>query len=160
MPVQAAFTSYAGAFIPRASATAQATDGVYVSPRMVAQMTQSMSLGFTEQFSKAFFVASIARKEAVSVVDTWREPMPVRVRIHSSDVSIIFARSSFVTDFSASLLPVARILKDIMNLLTVKVFPSALFGSARLRATTSKAPYNQSFAGGILLLPNEAKTLL
>ncbi len=52
--------------------------------------------------------SAIARRAAASPIEavvSWspamcRCRMPVRSRIHSSDVSIVFSRSSFVTTFS------------------------------------------------------------
>ena len=52
--------------------------------------------------------ASMARRAAISPKSTvvwpsaamWRRSMPVRVRIHSSVVSIVFSRSKFETTFS------------------------------------------------------------
>ena len=110
-PTQAALRSNAGQAAPTASATVQASDGVYVSPRMVAQRMRSTSAPAVPASARAARAEATARSSSRSWVSTRRRRMPVRVKIHSSDVSRNFARSSLVTIFSGIALPVPAMKK-------------------------------------------------
>jgi hypothetical protein len=63
----------------------------------VATMIRSISSGETPRRSRAMRAARAARSlVAVPGSTTWRSRIPVRVRIHSSEVSTIFSRSALV----------------------------------------------------------------
>ncbi len=65
---------------------------------IVATMIRSRSRGFTPACASAARAAGIARSDIASVSAAIRRSrIPVRVAIHSSEVSTISARSSFVT---------------------------------------------------------------
>src|SRR2546422_943469 len=69
---------------------------------------QSRSAGFMPARASAWWVASRASVAPVSPSDTqWRVLIPERWLIHSSDVSIMVERSSFVTTRSGTWNPVA-----------------------------------------------------
>src|SRR5208282_2832194 len=64
----------------------------------VATTIIPISSGLTPLAASNFFAASVPRCDAATPGSAWcRSRMPVRVRIHSSEVSIIFSRSKFVT---------------------------------------------------------------
>jgi len=91
--------------MPSAFCTRPASDGVNSSPVIVqATMTPTLS-GASPDIASASFTAETASPVAVSSTATWRERMPVRLLIHSSLVSTICARSSLVTTFSGTHLP-------------------------------------------------------
>jgi len=61
-------------------------------------------------FSSARFAAVTDIDAVVSSLASLRSLIPVRLLIHSSEVSIIFDKSSFVTTISGMQLPVPMIL--------------------------------------------------
>ena len=67
----------------------------------------------TPLIASAFAAASYARSDVRSVTAIRRSATPTRVRIHSSLVFILPARSSLVTMFDGTALPVPMILKLI-----------------------------------------------
>ena len=68
---------------------------------VVPTTMKSTSAGVMPAAFSARRAACSASEELVSSgAAMWRRSMPVRVRIHSSLVSIVFARSSLVTIFS------------------------------------------------------------
>jgi hypothetical protein len=76
-------------------------------------MSRSISSAVTPAFSMARLAASADILVVVSSFTRWRSLIPVRVLIHSSEVSIIFAKSSFVTIVAGRQLPVPIILVPI-----------------------------------------------
>ena len=97
-PLHAALTSSAAAFTaPRRSCTKAAVEGNCMSPLMVPMMIPSRSFGSTPAIASASFDAASERSEHASWSAAMRRSrMPVRVTIHSSDVSTIFSRSKLV----------------------------------------------------------------
>ena len=74
-------------------------------------------------------LAATARSSSDSVVQTWRLLIPVRVKIHSSEVSRNSDSSSLETLRAGSAEPVPSIVKPITNLLcVVDVFTSTKRG--------------------------------
>ena len=98
-PEQAALTSKAmTAPAPSLPLMMQATEGQRESGVQVAAMTCVSSPAFMPASSRALSAALYPRSEAFSVAASRRRSlMPVRVVIHSSLVSTIFARSSLVS---------------------------------------------------------------
>ena len=81
--------------------TATAEAGKVWSGVAVASTIMSMSAGVSPALASAAFAASKPRSEVNSPsAATRRSRMPVRCRIHSSDVSTIFERSSLERIFS------------------------------------------------------------
>ena len=83
--------------MPSLCCTMQAVEGIGWSGVRVATTTRSISEAAVPASSSALREAWTARSEVAS----WgpailRSRIPLRARIHSSDVSTIFARSSFV----------------------------------------------------------------
>src|ERR1035438_9905394 len=77
--------------------TQQAVAGVGMSGVMVAMMINSRSVGFRPASARALLAASVAISEVVCPgAATWRSLIPVRVTIHSSEVSTIFSISWLV----------------------------------------------------------------
>ena len=101
-PAQAAETSKAGHEAPRSSAMAQASAGMRWSPLGVEQMMRSSWSGVTPAASRAALLASHARSSSDSEVQMRRLLMPVRGKIHSSEVSRKSERSSLVTERAGS----------------------------------------------------------
>ncbi len=91
--------SNAQAFVaPSLSWTRQAVAGKIMSGVIVATMMSSTSVGSRPRRSRASRAARTARSlVAVPGSARRRSRIPVRVRIHSSDVSTIFSRSALVT---------------------------------------------------------------
>ena len=106
-PVQAAFISKQAAFFaPIFDWTKHAVEGSGISGVTVATMRSSTSSGFNFASSSAFMAASAARAlEGVPGFAILRFFMPVRVVIHSSDVSTIFSSSSFVRTCFGTYMP-------------------------------------------------------
>ena len=85
----------------------QAVDGKSISGFTVVTITRSMSCGVSPALSIAAFDAFKAMSDVVSPSAAMRRHLiPDLPYIHSSLVSTIFARSSFVTIFSGTYLPV------------------------------------------------------
>src|SRR5213075_384977 len=83
---------------------------------------QSMSAGVRPALPSALSDASRASETPVSPSETqWRVLMPLRCTIHSSDVSISLARSSFVTTRAGTWKPVERNAVRGIGLLAVGV---------------------------------------
>ena len=83
--------------------TKQAVDGKNMSGVTVATMIRSISSAFTPAASMAFNAALVAMSlVASSSAAMWRSLMPVRVVIHSSDVSTNLDRSSLVSTRSGT----------------------------------------------------------
>ena len=122
-PVQPPLMSMPMHFRPRAGWMSQARAGLMVSAWTVLTSTKSISSGATPAFSRAALPARSARDCSVSSDSTLRSRMPVRVDIHSSLVSRNPARSSLVTTFFGSALPVPSIFKRI----TPSYFNSSIF---------------------------------
>ena len=97
-PEQAALMSKPQAFVaPSWSCTRQAVAGKGMSGVTVATMMRSTSAGLTLARSRHSRAARVARALVpVPGSTTWRCRIPVRVRIHSSEVSTTFARSALV----------------------------------------------------------------
>src|ERR1041385_5760499 len=73
-------------------------------------MTRPMSMGSMRARSMAWRAARTAKREVYSPsAARWRSLMPVRVVIHSSEVSTIFSRSAFVRMPSGYARPVPSI---------------------------------------------------
>src|SRR5437763_15510143 len=88
----------------------QAVEGRIWSGVTVAQMTRPMSMGSMRARSMAWRAARTANKDVYSPsAARWRSLMPVRVVIHSSEVSTIFSRSAFVRMPSGYARPVPSI---------------------------------------------------
>ena len=94
-PEQAAFMSMAPHDIPRLSWTTEALAGNCWSEVQVARSSRSTSAGSTPAMARASRPAAV--DISVTLPSTWRAPMPVRSRIHSSVVSTISARSWLVS---------------------------------------------------------------
>src|SRR5579875_751103 len=107
-PVQAALRSKAG--IARHSRPAwmkQALAGTNISDVTVAQIIMSRSAGWSWADSRARRAAARPRLAEVSLAAAMRRsPMPVRERIHSSDVSRLAGKSPLRNDRAGKLLPV------------------------------------------------------
>ena len=107
-PAQTACTSKAAhPLAPSAACTRQATDGNTMSGVVVATMIRSISEVST------FAASSALRAAATASSAKWRLSMPVRVRIHSSLVSMpsrasMAANSPLVTMRFGSALPVPK----------------------------------------------------
>ena len=83
--------------MPILSWTRQAVLGKNMSGVVVPTTRNPMSRGVSPAPSIARLAASTARSEvAASASAMWRVRMPVRFRIHASDVSTSFSRSSLV----------------------------------------------------------------
>ena len=110
-PEQAAPTSNAGiGRQPSAAWTRQAVDGHIRSGVTVAQTIRSTSRGSAPAASSARRAASVPRVAVVSATPANRRSrMPVRVRIHSSEVSIVSVNSSLSTTRSGTQLPVPAV---------------------------------------------------
>jgi hypothetical protein len=92
---------------PSAAATKQAVDGNAISGVIVPQTIRSTSLGSRPAASSARRAAAVPRTAVDSPGPAMRRSlMPVRCVIHSSFVSTIVDRSSFVRRFSGTKLPV------------------------------------------------------
>ena len=106
-PVQPAERSYAAASgIPSSSARIAAVAGNAMSGVTVATRTRSISAGGTPACSRASLHAGSAMSEsASSCAAIRRSRMPVRVTIHSSDVSTSVDSSSFVRTRSGTWQP-------------------------------------------------------
>ena len=116
-PAQTACTSKAAhPLAPSAACTRQATDGKTMSDVVVATMIRSISEASTFAASSALRAAATAKDDVVSPSASsakWRLSMPVRVRIHSSLVSMpsrasMAANSPLVTMRFGSALPVPK----------------------------------------------------
>ncbi|MCJ7630341.1 MAG: phosphate acyltransferase PlsX, partial [Longimicrobiales bacterium] len=82
---------------PRRAWRSPAVEGSQRSGVAVARMRMSISPGSTPAFAMAVLAASAAISAAPSSArPILRSPIPVRSRIHSSEVSTIFSRSAFV----------------------------------------------------------------
>src|SRR5579875_1582471 len=107
-PVQAALTSKAGMVRqPRPAWSIQAAEGTIISGVTVAQIIMSTSAGSSSADSMALREAARPRLTEVS----WRaairrSAMPVRVRIHWSEVSRLVGKSPLRKDRTGKLLPV------------------------------------------------------
>src|SRR5690625_24818 len=97
-PGQAARRSNAAAFRPNASCTSAAVDGNSASGVLVATMTMLTPSSASRPWRSTRSCTLLTARSEVysSSAAMWRRRMPVRVTIHSSVVSIIFSRSSFV----------------------------------------------------------------
>ena len=84
--------------MPIAVCTLTAVEGKVWSGVAVARMIASMSAPRRPVSARAARAAAIARSEVASPsAAKWRRSMPVRVRIHSSEVSSVLANSAFST---------------------------------------------------------------
>ena len=95
---------------PIFACTSQAPLGKQESGDEVAKRIRSISSGAIPACSMALAAAFAAISDVLSSVAIRLSPMPVRLRIHSSFVSTIFDRSSFVTICSGTYEPVPIIL--------------------------------------------------
>jgi hypothetical protein len=92
------FRSYAaGAETPRRAATRVDTFGQRSTDEQVATTMVSMSAAVKPEFASAFSAAKVAMSATVSSPAIRRSSMPTRLRIHSSLVSTISARSALVS---------------------------------------------------------------
>ena len=83
--------------MPNLCCTIVAADGNCISGVAVAKMIKSISFADTCAFANARRAASAAKSLVFSLsAAIWRALMPVRVVIHSSDVSMRGAKSSLV----------------------------------------------------------------
>lgn len=83
--------------MPSRWATRLAALGIWVSSVQVATITRSMSLAESPLAARALPPACTARSTSDSSGPaTRRSTMPTRLRIHSSLVSMVLARCSFV----------------------------------------------------------------
>ena len=90
--------------------TKQAVAGKRMSGVDVQTIIRSNSFGDIFADSRATLAASIARVDEDSFSPAMRlSRIPVRVRIHSSEVSRVFSRSSLVRTFSGRNMPVPAI---------------------------------------------------
>ncbi len=108
-PAQAAEMSNAAepGRAPSFCCTVTATAGIGMSGLMVPTMMQSIWLGSISAVSQARRPASAARSDVERPSSRMRRaPMPVRSRIHESEVSTSFERSSLVNTLSGTALPV------------------------------------------------------
>ena len=98
-PAHTACTSNAGQpSMPNLCCTMVAVAGNCISGVAVATIIKSISCAGTLASSNAFKAACTAKSLVFSLsAAKWRALMPVRVVIHSSDVSIRFAKSSLLT---------------------------------------------------------------
>ena len=100
----------AGVSTPRKMEFLQAALGVTYPAVAVPTLISPISSAEIPAISSA---CSAAAAPSVSISSPgpaiWRAPIPVRVRIHSSLVSTVFASSSFVTERSGSAEPVPAI---------------------------------------------------
>jgi hypothetical protein len=93
--------------MPRAAATKQAVEGNAISGVIVPHSTRSMSFGSSPAASTARRAACVAKVAVDSPGPAMRRSlMPVRCVIHWSLVSTMRDRSSFVSRFSGTKLPV------------------------------------------------------
>ncbi len=84
--------------MPIALCTLTAVAGKVWSGVAVATISASMSAPVSPVSARAARAAAMARSEVSSPsAAKWRRSMPVRVRIHSSDVSRVAANSAFST---------------------------------------------------------------
>ena len=99
-PLHAALKSKPHAFLaPALCPIKLAVDGNSMSGVTVAQMMRSMSMGSSPDFSHSDLTASAPMSE-VALLGSFkmrRSSIPVRVRIHSSEVSTIFSKSWLVS---------------------------------------------------------------
>ncbi len=83
---------------PSAACTRSAVAGKASSGVLVARMIASTSAGSAPASASAARAAAVPMNAAVSCgAAMWRWRMPVRSRIHSSDVSTVRASSSLLT---------------------------------------------------------------
>ena len=94
-PEQAAEISNPKAFLaPILCWIRAAVDGKNISGVIVATMIRSISSGSILKRLRISLKAAVAiSEEASPFAAIWRSTIPVRLRIHSSDVSTIFSRS-------------------------------------------------------------------
>src|SRR5262245_16748373 len=106
-PVQPAARSYAAALsAPSRSARIAAVEGNRMSGVTVATISRSISSADTPACSRAARAAGREMSDSASSSSAKRRSLiPVRVTIHSSEVSTSFARSSFVTTLSGTCVP-------------------------------------------------------
>ncbi len=116
-PVQAAEMSKAAARgAPIAAWIWVAVAGNGVSGVTVAQITRSTSSPPTPAISRARREAGRAKSDSASSSRAMRRSrIPVRVTIHSSEVSTIFSRSALVSIWSGTDMPVPTILARLMR---------------------------------------------
>src|SRR5579875_1280130 len=107
-PVQAALMSKAGmGRQPRPDWMRQAAAGTIMSGVTVAQIIMSRSAGSSWAASRARRAAARPRLAEVSPAAAMRRsPIPVRERIHSSEVSRLAGKSPLRKDRAGKLLPV------------------------------------------------------
>ena len=98
-PAQTACTSKAKPpRMPMALCTLTAVAGKVWSGVAVATISVSMSAPLSPASASAARAAAVARSEVISPSEAkWRRSMPVRVRIHSSEVSRVALNSAFST---------------------------------------------------------------
>ncbi len=97
-PLHAAERSKPKPPAPSAACTRSAVAGNASSGVAVASRIASICPAAMPAAASALSAALVAMKAQVSCgCARWRLPMPVRSRIHSSEVSIVFDRSSLVT---------------------------------------------------------------
>jgi hypothetical protein len=103
-PEQAASMSNAAAWLaPILRCTTQAVEGKGMSGVIVATMIKSICSGVTRARAMATSAALAARSEVCSCLAAMRRSlMPVRLVIHSSDVSTIFLNCSLVSTRSGT----------------------------------------------------------
>src|SRR6267154_1151922 len=111
-PEQPAERSNAAALrAPSWSWMMQEVAGIGTSGVTVAQMRRSRSEARTPEARSASSAARVAKRDIGSdSVATWRSRIPVRERIHSSEVSTIRSRSVLVRTLSGSEEPVPRMI--------------------------------------------------
>src|SRR4051812_35916323 len=113
-PLHAAERSKAGVEpMPKDAATKHAVDGNAISGVAVPTTTRSISLASTPAAFIARVAAWLARVAVDSVDEAIRRSLiPVRCMIHSSLVSTIRERSSFVSRFSGTYDPVPAMMAE------------------------------------------------
>ena len=115
-PEHAALMSNATAFdAPSSRCSSQESVGSTLSAESVAARIISKSFGSTFASSNAPFAAFAARLTRVSSTAKCLEPIPVRLLIHSSEVSIILLKSSLVTSRFGSALPKREVTNDDLS---------------------------------------------
>ena len=132
----------------------QAFAGVIRSGVTVAQMIKSRSIPSSLAIARAFFAAMMPRLAEVSPGPTNRRSrMPVRLRIHSSEVSTMETKSSLRTIRAGRLLPVPLTTllifpfipfsghAEILYYFPDSAFPPALRGKARWRVIFGRGQY-------------------
>jgi hypothetical protein len=137
-PEHAAEMSYAAAFVaPSSACMSHAVDGSSRSGVAVDSTITSTSPGWMPARSMAMRLARAAISAApMSASAMRRSRMPVRSKIHSSDVSTSFSMSAFVITRSGRYRPVANDLGDRLS----SLHASSPFAGATARAIWPTTP--------------------